>query len=174
VLATSSKPVIASHSSCRTLCDHPRNLSDELMRAIAAKGGVIGINFYSMFVDQAFKDRASNTDMLKIYNHRPQVAPDKLDELAAARAVVPSYPELPRPLFDRILDHIDHAVRVAGIDHVAIGSDLDVVPTPAGLDDVSDFPKITAGLLKRGYSEQDIDKILGGNFLRVLGEVVGR
>ena len=174
VLATSTKPVIASHSSCRALCNHPRNLSDDLLRAIGQKGGYIGINFYSAFVDQNFKNRASGTDQLKVFNSKPKVDPDKLDQVAAERANIPERTDIPRPPFSILLDHLDHAVKVAGIDHVGIGSDLDVVPTPEGMDDVTDFPKITEGLLQRGYSEQDIRKILGENFLRVLQQATGK
>ena len=177
VLEVTTKPVIASHSSCRVISNHPRNLSDELLKAIGANGGYVGINFYPEFLDQQYRDAvlAQQKDVLGTLNERRELPPEKLDELAPARAF--SFAEdmgVPRPPFERILDHIDRAVKIAGIDHVGIGSDLDTIPTPAGLDDVTDFPKITEGLLARGYTEDDIRKILGGNLLRVLEQATGK
>ena len=176
VLEVSTKPVIASHSSCLALCNHPRNLSDKALKAIAQKGGVIGINFFSGFVDQKYLDamNAMQNDILATINEKKQIAPEDLDRVAAERLKLLDDPGIPRPPFARILDHIDHAVKIAGIDHVGIGSDLDMIPTPAGMNDVSDMPKITKGLLERGYKEADIRKILGGNFLRVLRQATGR
>ncbi len=176
VLEVATRPVIASHSSCRALSDHPRNLTDAALRAIAQNGGVVGINFYPEFLDQQYRDRmkALNKDILGGLNRPQPVAPEKLDALAAERLHFVDDPGLPRPPFDRILDHIDHAVRVAGIDHLGLGSDLDVIATPEGLDDVTDFPKITRGLLARGYREPEIRKILGENFLRVVSQVTSR
>jgi membrane dipeptidase len=175
VLEVTTRPVIASHSSCFALSDHPRNLSDDALRAISRNGGVVGINFYPEFLDQNYRDRmkAMRKDVVAEINEPHQVPPAKLDGLAAERLSLLDDPGIPHPPFDRILDHIDHAVKVAGIDHVGIGSDLDVIPTPEGMNDVTDFPKITRGLLERGYSEADIRKILGGNFLRVLRDVTG-
>ncbi len=177
VLEVTTKPVIASHSSCRVFSDHPRNLSDELLRAIGRNGGFVGINFYPEFLDQAYRDaiRAKQKDVLGELNEPRDLPPEQLDALAPERAF--SFGDafgVPRPAFERILDHIDHAVKTAGIDHVGIGSDLDVIPTPQGMDDVTDFPKITEGLLARGYKDEDIRKILGANLLRVMEQVVGR
>jgi membrane dipeptidase len=174
VLDVTTKPIIASHSSCRALVNHPRNLSDDMLRAIARNGGVICINFYPEFVDQKYLEgmKALRIDVLAKLNTPQQVFPEKLDELAASRSLVVD-PSLPRPPFAQILDHIDHAVRIAGIDHVGIGSDMDVIPTPEGMDDVTDFPKLTRGLLDRGYTQEEINKVLGGNLLRVLQEVAG-
>ncbi len=177
VLEIATKPVIASHSSCRALCDHPRNLSDDLLRAIGQHDGYVGINFYPEFVDQTYLNavRARQKDVLGELNRTTNLSPEQMDDMAAERAF--SFGDsngMPRPPFDRILDHIDHAVKVAGIDHVGIGSDLDTIPTPEGLDDVTDFPKITAGLLKRGYKDEDVRKILGGNLMRVFQQVVER
>jgi membrane dipeptidase len=176
VLEITTRPVIASHSSCRALCDHPRNLPDDLLRAIGQNGGYVGINFYPAFVDQKYLNalRARQKDVLGELNVAKELTPAEMDEKAPDRAFSFGDDGLPRPPFDLILDHIDHAVKVAGIDHIGIGSDLDTINTPAGLDDVTDFPKITAGLLKRGYSEEDIRKILGGNLMRVFQQVVGR
>ncbi len=176
VLEVTTKPVIASHSSCLALCNHPRNLSDKALRAIAKNGGVIGINFFAGFIDQQYYDalQAKQNDILSALNEKKQIAPEELDRVAAERLKLLDDPGIRRPPFGRLLDHIDHAVKVAGIDHVGIGSDLDVIPTPEGMNEVSDFPKITKGLLERGYKEEDIRKILGGNFLRVLRQATGR
>lgn len=176
VLDASSAPVIASHSSCRALCDHPRNLPDELLRAIAAGGGVIGINFYAGFVDQGYLDAlaAQGIDLLRSLNERHDCLPERLDEFAAERhRSFFARGQQQRPPFERIIDHIDHAVAVAGIDHVGLGSDLDSgpIPTPLGMDGAADFPRVTEALVHRSYDEQSIRKVLGGNWLRVYGEV---
>ena len=177
VLEISAVPVIASHSCCRALCDQPRNIPDDLMRAVAARGGVIGINFFSAFLDADYYRAliAGSKDLFAALNAAPEVPPDELDSVAASRLSHLFDIQPPRPAFDRILEHIDHAVQVAGIDHVGLGSDLDSarLPTPDGMDSASDFPRITEGLLRRGYAEDDVDKILGANFLRVF-ETVAR
>ncbi len=177
VLETSRAPIIASHSCCRALCEHPRNLTDELMRAIADHGGVIGINFFSGFLDQDFQRAMfeSHGDVLAVMKEPVDVAPEALDALAGERMAGFFHGTPPRPPFERILEHIEHAVRVVGADHVGLGSDLDspMLPTPAGMDGVADYPKITEGLLRRGMREADVEKVLGGCWLRVWGEVVG-
>ncbi len=176
VLEVTTQPVIASHSSCFAIANHPRNLSDKALRAIALNGGVVGINFFSGFVDQKYYDelQARQNNILSKLNQMQQIAPEDLDRMAAERLKLLDDPGIKRPPFTIILDHIDYAVKIAGIDHVGIGSDLDVIPTPEGMNNVTDFPKITRGLLERGYTEQDIRKILGGNFLRVLRQVTER
>ena len=178
VVAASSAPVIASHSCCRTLCDHARNLTDELLVAVAGSGGVIGINFYAGFLDQAYLDALNQRQPLDVFallNSPPDIPTEELDGVARERLYTLARDDLPRPPFDVILDHIDHAVAVVGIEHVGIGTDLDVphLGTPVGFDDVSHFPRITEGLVGRGYAEEDIRKILGENWLRVLGDVTG-
>lgn len=177
VLETSDAPIIASHSSCKAISNHPRNLSDEMLRLIADAGGVVGINFYSQFLDQDYNDEMGrrSVDLLAMLNNPPPIDPDALDAYADERIRTFWSVRLPRPPFERILEHIDHVVQVAGIDHVGIGSDLDSgpVPTPVGLDSVSDYPRITEGLLRRGYGEADIQKVLGENFLRVYAQAVG-
>ena len=178
VVDASSAPVIASHSCCRALCDHPRNLTDELLVAVAESGGVIGINFYAGFLDQAYLDSFKQkhpSDVFAMLNAPPDVPTEELDAAARERLYTLARDDLPRPSFDVILDHIDHAVAVVGVDHVGIGTDLDVphLATPEGFDDVSHFPSVTEGLLGRGYSEDDIRKILGANWLRVLEDVTG-
>ena len=177
-LQVTTKPVILSHSSCRTLDNHPRNVTDDMLRALAKNGGVVGINFYSEFVDQRFRDAmlARNKDLLAQFNNNARNQTSDPDQ--ASRK---SWYELkhytdgvPRPPFSILIDHIDHAVKVAGVDHVGLGSDFDGAPsTPEGVDSMLDMIKIAQALKDRGYSDQDIQKILGGNFLRVLREVTG-
>jgi membrane dipeptidase len=158
-VATSTAPVIASHSSARALNSHRRNMSDAQLRAVARNGGVVNVNFYSAFVDPAFLAKADS-----IEKHLPKDAQE-----AALRT-------LPRPSLSILLDHFDHIARVAGVDHVGLGSDFDGVSglLPAGMDDVTRLPLIAQGLLQRGYSESDVKKILGGNMLRVMERVLDR
>ena len=174
-LEVSRAPIIASHSNCRALCDHPRNLSDELLVAIAESGGVVGANFYSGFVDQPYRDLFLDTygDVFAGFNQPPVVPRDELEESARARLYQLGRDSLPRPPFASLLDQIDHAVAVAGVDHVGLGGDLDLpyMSTPVGFDDVTAYPLITAGLVERGYSQEDVRKLLGENFLRVLADV---
>ena len=177
VIETSEHPVVASHSSCHALCDHPRNLRDPLLEAIAASGGVMGINFYSGFLSQSYLDefRSRYADVLTELNKPPEVAAEDLDRVARERLYAMAEHDVPRPPFEVVLDHIDHAVSVAGVDHVGIGTDLDVphLSTPIGFDDVTAFPAITQGLMDRGYSEEDVEKIMGGNWMRVWEAVTG-
>jgi membrane dipeptidase len=177
VLATSTAPIIATHSSCRTLCDAPRDMSDDMIRALAAAGGVIQINFHVGFLSQEFRNAVEATPhLLKEIraqakrrcgeNHACQLleASRLTRELVAAGT-------LPRVEWNQIIDHIDHAVNVAGVDHVGIGSDFDGADMPFGMEDASQLPKITAALLEKGYAETDIEKILGGNTLRLMQDV---
>lgn len=177
VTRVSEHPVVATHSSCRALTDHPRNLSDPLLEAIAATGGMVGINFYSGFLSQAYLDefRSRYADVLSTLNQPAHVEPEDRDRVARDRLYAMSEHDVPRPPFDTILDHIDHAVSVVGVDHVGIGTDLDVphLSTPVGFDDVTAFPAVTRGLVERGYREEDVRKIMGENWLRVFGEVTG-
>jgi|SRR5687768_8403112 len=152
-VATSSSPVIASHSSARALNRHRRNLSDDQLRAVARNGGVVNVNFYSAFIDPAFLERS--------------------EALAGNDAAIRA---LPRPALSVLLDHFEHIIRVAGIDHVGVGSDFDGVGglLPQGMDDVTRLPLIAQGLLDRGYSEADVRKVLGGNMLRVMDRAIDR
>jgi len=172
----SVKPVIASHSSCRALTDMPRNMTDDMLRALAKNGGVVGINFYPGFISEK-ASQASRQHIAAQASALPPQNAKALDEYAANehfKDLAASGKHGDATLEDA-LNHIDHAVKVAGIDHVGIGSDWDGIDkVPAGLEDVSKMPAVTAGLLKRGYSEQDIKKIMGGNFLRVMREVIGK
>ena len=174
-LDVSKAPIIASHSSARALSNVPRNIPDDLLKKIADKGGVVQVNFYSVFVDAATVSPQSDArdERLKAeqqainekYKDDPERRAEESDKLEAANPL----PPLP---ISKLIDHIDHIVKVAGIDHVGIGADFDGAnDMPEGARDVSMLPNITYELLKRGYSEKDIRKILGENLLRVLGEV---
>ena len=174
VLAVTTKPVIASHSSCRALSDVPRNMTDDMIRALARNGGVIGINFGAGFLNA--KDAEGLRQRIgQAVATQPDLSGRALDTFAAAE-YVREYGEM-RPAaatLDDAVAHIDHVVKIAGVDHVGIGSDWDGINTvPAGLEDVSKMPALTAALLRRGYTEADVRKILGGNLLRVLREVTG-
>ncbi len=161
-LETSEAPLIASHSSCRALSPHRRNMSDRMIAALSAKGGVIQITFVDQFLDnvpfQAWEKRQLRQQISEEGNAGH---PDLQDHGE----------ERPKVGWEKILDHIDHAVEVAGVDHVGLGSDFDGATMPQGMDDATYLPKITDGLLRRGYSEDNIRKILGENTLRLLGEV---
>lgn len=177
-IATTKAPVIASHSSARALVNAPRNMTDDMLRAVAKNGGVVQVNFFSAFDDQKFMDA------LKAHQKDQDAAVQKyLDEMKASGKAV-NYMQvdriqrewlakIPRPPLSSLIDQIDHIAKVAGIEHVGLGSDFDGVSgaTPQGLDSVADLPKITQALLDRGYSAQDIRKILGGNIMRVFREV---
>jgi membrane dipeptidase len=173
-LDVSKAPIIASHSSARALSNVPRNIPDELLRRIAKNGGVVQINFYSLFVDQKTvapqadargeKLRAQQEALSMKYADDPERLAEESDKLEA------QYPLPPLPLA-KLIDHIDHIVKVAGIDHVGLGPDFDGANDfPEGARDVSMYPNITYELLKRGYSEPDIRKILGENLLRVFAQ----
>ena len=180
-LAATHAPVIASHSSCRALCDVPRNMTDDMIRALAKNGGVMDINFYSGFLSPDFaaaykkvapQIQADESAAEKQYaNDRKRLAEESRDIWARYAS------QFPAPSYTAIADHIDHAVQVAGIDHVGLGSDFDGIDSaPKGMEDVSKLPDLVRELARRGYSEQDLKKILGGNLLRVMRQVerVGR
>ncbi len=174
-LAVTSKPVIASHSSCRALADVPRNMSDDQIRAMKANGGVIGVNFGAGFLNRKDADDLKRRIGQRVAD-QPKLTGRDLDEYAA-RDYLASYGRMApaAATLDDVVAHIDRIVRLAGIDHVGIGSDYDGIPNvPAGLEDISKMPALTAALLRRGYREVDVRKILGENFLRVLREVTGR
>ena len=174
-LAVTTRPVIASHSSCRALTDVPRNMTDDMIRAVGKNGGVIGINFGGNFLSQK-EVEASRKNFAARAAVDPGLTGRALDEFAT-KDYLDTYSVM-RPNRSTLADavtHIDHVVKLVGIDHVGIGSDWDGISTvPAGLEDVSRMPYLTAALLERGYSEQDVKKILSGNFLRVMRQVIGR
>jgi membrane dipeptidase len=182
VLGVSKAPVIASHSDCRAVCDHPRNMSDAMIRELAAKGGVIQINFHVGFLSQEFRDaERANPEInraisIEVHN---RCGDNEGCQLIEGDRITREYVEqgkLPRVDWTKIIDHIDHAVKVAGIDHVGIGSDFDGANMPFGMEDATKLPKITEALLRKGYSEGDVKKILGENTLRLMDDVerVGR
>jgi membrane dipeptidase len=174
-LAVTSKPVIASHSSCRALTDVPRNMTDDMIRALGKNGGVVGINFGAGFLSQKEVEAARRNFAARAAVD-PGLTGRALDEFAM-KDYLDTY-SMMKPNLATIQDavaHIDHVVKLVGVDHVGIGSDWDGISSaPAGLEDVSKMPLLTAALLERGYSEQDAKKILSGNFLRVMRQVIGR
>ena len=176
-LATSKAPVIASHSSCRALCNAPRDMTDEMIRALARNGGVMDINFYSAFLDQNFRDaydKVSKPMEAAVEAERQRLAREgkHLSYAAETKIRRKFQTGLPLPSLTVIADHIDHAVTVGGVDHVGLGSDFDGVDSiPRGMEDCSKIPDLVRELVRRGYSEDDLVKILGGNVLRVMRQV---
>ncbi len=175
-LAVSKAPMIASHSSCRAICDAPRNMTDDMIKALAAKGGVIQINYHIGFLSQAYRDASNKSEELKARLAAVDKAAGE-NEAASIREgekvthQLMSEGKLPEVDWQAIVDHIDHAVKLVGVDHVGLGSDFDGAVMPRGMEDCSKLPKLTEAMLRRGYSEDDIRKILGGNTLRVMEAV---
>jgi len=177
-IAVTKAPVIASHSSARALCNAPRNMTDDMLGAVAKNGGVVDVNFFAGFLDQNYwnavqaqkkeQDAATRAYLEKLKAKGKQVTYADEDRMTREWMA-----KIPRPPFTVLVDHIDHIAKVAGVDHVGLGSDFDGVSgaTPAGMDSAADLPKITQALLDRGYSAEDIRKILGGNVMRVFKEV---
>ena len=174
VLALSEKPIAYTHGACRALASHKRNLPDELIRGIAERGGVVCMSIYPPFLDDGFVQTLAESGLEeKLCVEDAFIKdPGNAAKRAAWEAVQRELQALPRPGTDRIVDHIEHAVSVAGIDHVGIGTDYDGIEvTAAGLEDVSCFPRLWETMRSRGFSQRDIDRIAGKNFLRVLTEV---
>jgi membrane dipeptidase len=177
VLAASQAPLIASHSSCRALCTHPRNMTDDMIKALAAKGGVIQINYHVGFLSQEFQDASkANPELGKQIEAeaKKRCAGNEACELIEADKITRDYVaqgKLPRVDWTAIIDHIDHAVKLVGADHVGLGSDFDGADMPYGMEDATHLPQITSALLAKGYSPADIQKILGGNTLRLMQDV---
>ena len=172
VLKYSDRPVVATHSCCRALCSHPRNMTDDMIRSLASAGGVIQINFYPLFLDSGFAEVLSGSGLEEKGGYvEKEFINDPSDPLkrAAWNRIQDEIQALPRPSFKLIADHIDHVVALAGIDHVGIGSDFDGIEvTPEGMEDISMMPKLFEELRRRGYSETDLEKIASGNFFRIL------
>ncbi|HWC75812.1 MAG TPA: dipeptidase [Blastocatellia bacterium] len=172
VIEVTRAPVIASHSSARALANHPRNMTDDMLKAVARNRGVVMVNFYDGFLDPrkaalAPKARAKQEELSKQFPGDPQRVRDEMDKWSSQN-------NPGRTPLSTLIDHFDHIVKVAGIDHVGIGSDFDGVPftgLPEGMEDISKLPNITIELMKRGYSDADIRKVLGENLLRVMSEV---
>ena len=176
-LVVSRAPLLASHSSSRAITNHPRNMTDDMLVALARNGGVAQVNFNCGFISDEYNakskafDAAHPAEMkraqeLWLAPKTPETKAE-LDQLMSMKETA-----VPRPPLSALIDHFDHMIKIAGVDHVGIGSDFDGVEClPQGIDGVQDLPKITAELVKRGYSAEDLHKILGGNLLRVFAEV---
>ena len=176
-LSVTTAPVIASHSSCRAIANHPRNMTDDMLRALAKNGGVVMINYHAGFLSEEFRvasEKKSGNIVAKMAAMSKKcggneacttLEGERIDHEAMMSG------ELPKVAWEKIVEHVDHAVKVAGADHVGLGSDFDGATMPLGMEDASKLPKITDALLKQGYAEADVQKILGGNILRVMEQV---
>jgi membrane dipeptidase len=175
-LETSEAPIIASHSSVRKYSEHPRNMSDQMLQALAKKDGVIHINYYNAYLDESYRLRSAEAkdldekeaEVSARYASDPKRLAEEIRKVNAERIA-----RFGRVSFERLLDHFDHAIKVAGIDHVGLGSDFDGVGDllPEGMEDVSKIPNLVRGLMERGYSDEDVERVLGRNTLRVMREV---
>lgn len=174
VLECSIKPVVATHSCCRALAGHPRNMTDDMIRALASHGGVIQINFYPLFLDSGFAAELSSSGIQErgeIVEAAFNADPADASKRKAWNEVQKELLSFKRPSYKLIADHIDHVVSLVGINHVGLGSDFDGIEvTPDGMEDVSMLPKLFDELRSRGYSEDALIKIAGENFLRILDE----
>jgi membrane dipeptidase len=176
-LEISKAPLIASHSSCRALCNHPRDMSDDMIKALAAKGGVIQINYEKSFIDQAYKDAYDKAagGVVATMNEIIKKCGDDTEctgrESQNIERKLTAEGKLPHVSWEDIVAHIDHAVKLVGADHVGLGSDFDGANMPEGMEDCTKLPKITEALLRKGYSDSDVRKILGENTLRVMEQV---
>ena len=177
-IATTKAPVIASHSSARALVNAPRNMTDDMLKAVAKNGGVVQVNFFDGFIDENFRkaeeaQRADQNAAREKYIAQMRSEGKEVSFVGLDRIEREWVAKIPRPPLKSLIDHIDHIAKVAGVDHVGLGSDFDGVSgaTPQGIDSAADLPKITQALLDRGYSAEDIHKILGGNLMRVFREV---
>jgi membrane dipeptidase len=178
IVNTSTAPVIATHSACRAIADVPRNLTDEMIRALAKTGGVVNVIFYPEHLEPGWSQKKKQVDaeIASMVQAASAAEPGDAVHKKIARDLVRQREyarRLPPVTVSRIVDHIDHIVKLVGVDHVGIGSDFDgVQATTSDLATVADLPNLTKELLRRGYSEADVDKILGGNMLRVMDQSV--
>ncbi len=176
-LEVSKAPLFASHSSCRAICDAPRNMTDQMMKDLAAKGGVVQINYHVGFLSQEFRNaEKADPEINKAISAEvtKRCGDNEGCQLIEGDRLTREYVEqgkLPRVEFGKIIEHIEHAVKVAGVDHVGLGSDFDGANMPYGMEDATKLPKLTEALLQKGYSEGDVRMILGENTLRVMTEV---
>lgn len=172
VVNLSTKPVVATHSCCRALADHPRNLTDEMIRKIAASGGVVQVNFYPLFLESSFKTILNDSGIMErgeLIESEFIADPADSNKRAAWNAVQAELKALKRPTYKVIVDHIDHIVRLVGIDYAGLGSDFDGIEvTPEGMEDISKFYRVFDEMRARGYSESEIEKVASGNFFRVM------
>jgi membrane dipeptidase len=173
-LEVSKAPLIASHSSCRAICNHPRDMTDEMIKALAAKGGVIQINYEKSFIDESYRQAMEKVSggVVALFDQLKKQCGDDEDCLGKKMNEMEKQAtadgKLPHVSWEKIVEHIDHVVKLAGADHVGLGSDFDGATMPEGMDDCTHLPKITGALMRKGYSDDDIRKILGGNLLRVM------
>src|SRR4051812_45219187 len=179
-IATTKAPVIASHSSARALVNAPRNMTDDMLKAVAKNDGVIQVNFFNGFDDETFRktldaQAKDHTAAIQKFVDEQKAQGKPVDYVQVDRIEREWMAKIPRPPLKALIDHIDHIAKVAGVDHLGLGSDFDGVSgaTPQGIDSAADLSKITQALLDRGYSATDIHKILGGNLMRVFREVEG-
>jgi membrane dipeptidase len=173
MIALSKTPIILSHSGCKAVFDHPRNVDDGRLKALAADGGVIQINTYSSYLIASPKnpDRDAAMAALEKQAGEGPMTPDKENALQAAfKAINAKYP-VPRATFEDFMNHLNHALQVVGVGHVGIGADMDGGGGVVGLEDVSGYWKITQRLMEEGYNRDDLAKIWGGNVLRVMRQV---
>jgi membrane dipeptidase len=176
-LEVSKAPLIGSHSSCRAICDAPRNMTDQMMKDLAAKGGVVQINYHVGFLSQEFRNaERANPELNKAIGLEvtKRCGENEGCQLIEGDRLTREYVEqgkFPRVDYTKIIEHIGHAVKVAGIDHVGLGSDFDGANMPYGMEDASKLPRITEALLQKGYTEGDVRKILGENTLRLMCDV---
>jgi membrane dipeptidase len=176
VLAVTTVPVIASHSSCRAISNHPRNMTDDMMRALAKNGGVMMINYEVSFLSEENRvaSEKSGGVVAALDKMSKKCGGDEAcSTLETARITREAMQKgtLPSVSWEKIVEHIDHAVKVAGVDHVGLGSDFDGATMPVGMEDVSQLPKLASALMAKGYPAADVEKILGGNILRVMEQV---
>lgn len=168
-IEVSKAPLIASHSSCRAISGHARNMTDPMIKALAAKGGVIQINYLDSFIDKDLFQYSQKSQSLM--RELQQTYPGRENAAKRREEVAKQFGPAPKASWERIIDHIDHAVKLVGVDHVGLGSDFDGGSMPVGMEDCTQLPKITEALMRKGYSASDLRKILGENTLRLLSEV---
>jgi membrane dipeptidase len=173
-LEVSKAPLIASHSSCRAICNHPRDMTDDMIKALAVKGGVIQINYEKSFIDEAYRqasEKLSGGVVAMFDRFKKECGGDEEclnRKMTQEEKEATAEGKIPHVSWERIIDHIDHVVKLVGAEHVGLGSDFDGATMPEGMEDCTHLPKITEALMRKGYSDADIKKILGGNLLRVM------